>query len=232
MTPELFRKYAALVIDTVEGGYYHPDMMKDGRVKPDPRYNESGETIFGIDRKNAPQDVLNNPAGIKLWEKIDNAGAAKKWAWNYKGGAEYNTLRDLAAQSIYPAFLRMFEKYLTPGSRKVVERDAALMFHFVYAVWNGEGWFQTFARGFNKKVDSGASISDLREYVEKQRTGSKNSLIKQGGAKIATLFKTIDKKIDTVKAAGTAHPAALFFLGLVVVLTIIYFYNNKQTQTI
>jgi hypothetical protein len=44
-----FDKITSLVIDKLEGGYYHPNMLIDGRVK-DIRYSGSGETMFGIDR--------------------------------------------------------------------------------------------------------------------------------------------------------------------------------------
>ena len=39
-----------MIIDKLEGGYYHPDMLEDGRIK-DSRYSASGETMMGIDRK-------------------------------------------------------------------------------------------------------------------------------------------------------------------------------------
>jgi hypothetical protein len=39
-----------IIIEKLEGGYYHPDMLTDGRIK-DGRYGGSGETMFGIDRK-------------------------------------------------------------------------------------------------------------------------------------------------------------------------------------
>ena len=73
-----FKQITNMVIDSLEGGYYHPDMLKDGRVK-DARYGASGETMFGIDRLAGNSD--KTPQGKAFWKIMDDAGARKNWKW-------------------------------------------------------------------------------------------------------------------------------------------------------
>ena len=46
-----FKQSVNKVIDTLEGGYYHPNMVKDGRLKSSYKMGNSGETMMGMDRK-------------------------------------------------------------------------------------------------------------------------------------------------------------------------------------
>lgn len=183
----------AAVIDKLEGGYYHPDMLKDGRIK-DTRYGASGETMMGIDRV-AGGKLNETPAGIEFWKLIDEAGARTNWSWNYKGGELEPKLRELAGQIIKPHFEKLVSTYLTPKSKELVYSDGRLLFHFIYATWNGSGWFQKFATDINDAVASG--ITDPTQLVqvalnsrtkEGLKPGSRpNSLVAQGGEKIAKL---------------------------------------------
>jgi hypothetical protein len=78
-----FKEVATSVIANLEGGYYHPNMLKDGRVK-DGRYGTSGETMFGIDRKNGTDYQKASPvAWNQFFGELDKANAADKWRWNY-----------------------------------------------------------------------------------------------------------------------------------------------------
>src|SRR2546427_74931 len=139
----LYNQMSGLVIDKLEGGYFHPNMLLDGRVK-DQRYKDSGETMFGIDRK-AGGAINNTDAGKKFWVVIDAADAKNKWKWNYKGGALEPQLRSLASDVMYPEYNKYATSYLTPQSRNLIEKDGGLLFHFIYGTWNGPGWFQKFA---------------------------------------------------------------------------------------
>ena len=85
----------ALIINNLEGGYYHPNMLQDGRVT-DQRYASSGETMFGIDRKNAPPVVQATPEWAQFWGLIDGADAKDNWTWNYMGGDLAPQLEQLA----------------------------------------------------------------------------------------------------------------------------------------
>jgi hypothetical protein len=190
-----FSKVVSEVIDKLEGGYYHPDMLKDGRVR-DSRYGSSGETMFGIDRK-AGGAINTTPEGLEFWKLIDAQNARSSWKWGYKGGDLAPKLKDLVGKMIKRNFDSYANKYLDPKSREIVNKDPRLLFNFVYSVWNGPGWFKKFAEDFNKKVRAG--VTDPEELVKvtvDSRTkegltsgSSANSLIKQGGEKMASLYK-------------------------------------------
>jgi hypothetical protein len=190
-----FEKLTSLVIDKLEGGYYHPNMLIDGRVK-DNRYSGSGETMFGIDRlKGGSINTTQN--GIKFWNLIDKAGAANKWTWNYFGGSLKPALQKLAAGMILALYNTYTKLYLkSPALIKIIENDDRLLFNFIYATWNGAGWFKKFATDvFNAYKNGVTNPNELYKVVIRSRTneglkkGSQpNSLIAQGGEKIAKLF--------------------------------------------
>lgn len=198
-----FRDITNLVIDKLEGGYYHPDMLTDGRVK-DPRYGSSGETMFGIDRKNGG-NINTSQDGKAFWKAIDDANARSEWSWNYMGGSLNSKLKELAGNAMYTVYLDYSNRYLSKEARQVVDSDPRLVFHFAYAGWNGSGWFQKFAKPINEAVASGIKNSNkLVEIAMKSRIESGNSLIKQGGQKISTFIETIKPKFKFGKVATGA----------------------------
>jgi hypothetical protein len=236
---EKFLDTVTLVIDNLEGGYYHPQMLKDGRVK-DTRYSSSGETMFGIDRK-AGGSINTTPAGKEFWGVIDNAGASKSWKWNYKGGNLGGKLKELAAKIIYPEYIRMSNRYLSPEARKIVDSDRRLLFNFIYATWNGEGWFERFAKPINAAVKNGVTDVDaLTKIAVERRTSSTNSLIAQGGRKISDLLGLIKSEIksdvkqvaDSVSAGldVARRSPALLIMGTTLILGSIYFYYKYKQQ--
>lgn len=175
------------VIDNLEGGYYHPDMLKDGRVNDD-RYGNSGETMMGIDRK-AGGAINTTPEGIKFWDLIDSANARSEWKWGYRGGSLEPQLRELAGKMIKRYYDTYATKYLSGPALKIVNENPKLLFNFVYSVWNGPGWFDKFADEINKAVNSGITDPEkLATLAINRRTNSGNSLIAQGGKKIAKLL--------------------------------------------
>lgn len=190
MDNNTFSNTVGLIIDNLEGGYYHPLMLKDGRVK-DQRYSKSGETMFGIDRK-AGGAINDTSAGKQFWNLIDRADAKNKWKWNYKGGELGGQLKELAAQVMLPQYESLSKKYLSPQAKSLVESDSRLLFNFVYASWNGPGWFKSFATKINDAVQKGITNQDqLTEIAVAARTQSQNSLISQGGNKIAELMERL-----------------------------------------
>lgn len=208
----------ATVIDKLEGGYWHPAMYLNGRLQEDGYYGKSGETMMGIDRY-AGGTLRDTPAGKQFWNLIDNAvppagipwiqpganyksinlstlsGAAQTWKWGYRGGPLEAQLRTLAGEMIYPTYVRNAKNYLTPQARALVEADGRILFNFVYACWNGPGWFQQFGKTINKAVESGITDTNQltliivnRRINEGYEAGSApNKLIAQGGRKIAKL---------------------------------------------
>lgn len=225
MADDKFTKVVGFVIDNLEGGYYHPNMLKDGRVK-DSRYSSSGETMFGIDRK-AGGAINDTAAGKQFWGLIDQANAANTWHWNYKGGSLAPQLKELAAEVIAPEFQRMSQKYLTPQALALVNQDDRLLFNFVYASWNGEGWFKRFAQPFNNAVAAGErNLDNLVKIAVQARTNSGNSLIAQGGNKIANIIDQLKGFGEEVLAdpIGTAKkkPAIVIVSVSMITISIIF----------
>lgn len=191
-----YQKVVNLIIDKIEGGYYHPDMLKDGRVK-DSRYANSGETMFGIDRKSGGS-LNTSEAGKKFWSVIDNAGARKSWKWNYKGGSLEPSLKNYAGDIMYNQYDKLANDYLTPEAKKIVDSDDRLLFNFIYATWNGSGWFKKFAEKFNELVSKGiTNTDDLVRRAISERVNSSNSLISQGGNKIKSFIYDLKNRTET-----------------------------------
>jgi hypothetical protein len=189
-----FDKVTEIVIVELEGGYFHPDMMADGRLKYNSLMASSGETYYGLDRKNGVS-LASNPAWGKFWAIIDNSGARKNWKWNHIDRPLESQLKPLAIQIMKPRYELYSAKYLSPQTKEKVSKNEKLTFHFSYAVWNGEGWFKKFASDMNKAVLEGKTDKQLEQVAIDSRTkeGLKsgslpNTLIKQTGEKIEDIF--------------------------------------------
>ena len=232
MNEALFDYVTGVVIDKLEGGYFHPDMRTNNPSKFG-AYHRSGETMFGLDRhaghslyystKRKTDDVLKNLKYIydgsyqyksadakEFWTTIDKANARKNWKWLYKGGDLYPKLRKLAGGILLPQYNYLANKYLSEKSREIVESDPRLLFHFIYACWNGSGWFQNFASKFNKAVASGVTNKNaLLDVAIKSRTQSGNSLIAQGGRKIDAFihdFKVPTNLSNSLNSSSSSSP--------------------------
>jgi peptidoglycan hydrolase-like protein with peptidoglycan-binding domain len=190
-----------LVIDKLEGGYYHPDMLNDGRVK-DRRYSGSGETMFGLDRRAGNNESTSE--GREFWAYIDSLNARSNWKWNYmaKDNPEVGSkLRVLAANYIKPFYGKNMKRFLSPEAAAIVNNYAPLTFNFIYATWNGEGWFERFAKPINKSIESGnIDPKSLNDLVNQVRAGSGSSLISQGAPKVASITNALSQK-DTSSMA-------------------------------
>jgi len=187
-----FEKVTNQIIDQLEGGYYHPDMLKDGRVK-DSRYRNSGETMFGIDRKAGGSLENDSSAGKEFWRLIDAQNARKNWKHEYMlkdNPALSKKLRKLVSQIMEPLFIQN-QKKLSPEARKLVNSDPRLYYNFAYATWNGPGWFQRFANQFNEEVKKGKDTNELVKFVIDQRKNWPNSLIAQTGRKMEKILAGI-----------------------------------------
>jgi len=214
-----YARIVAFIIDNLEGGYYHPDMLNDGRVK-DSRYGASGETMFGIDRLNGGT-INTTEAGRKFWGIIDGAGARKTWKWNYKGGSYGPKLKALVAEMMYPQYEKLSERYLSEKSKKIIEKDNRLFFNYVYSTWNGSGWFKKFAEQFNEAVESGiTNRNKLVDVAVEMRTDNANSLIRQGGAKIEKLMSEVPK-------AGSGKKAAIITAIIILTAAAVYIMYKK-----
>ena len=219
-----FDKVVTLVIDSLEGGYYHPDMLKDGRVK-DSRYSNSGETMFGIDRKKGGT-INDTPSGKAFWTAIDSANAKTKWNWNYMGGTLAPQLKENASGMIQPQYEAFSKRYLSAKTKQLVESDDRLLFNFIYATWNGQGWFRKFAKDMNKAIDSGITdLNKLTQVALDSRTkegleaGSKpNSLISQGGQKIAVVFEKMKEYTTATVQKAKENPIPTVMITVVLII--------------
>lgn len=255
MNEALFNYVTGVVIDKLEGGYFHPDMRTNNPAKFG-AYHRSGETMFGLDRHaghslyySTPRktdDVLANlkyiyngsysfktPEAKEFWTTIDKANARRNWAWLYRGGDKYTKLRELASKIMFPQFSYLEKKYLSEKSREIVESDPRILFHFIYATWNGSGWFKKFADKFNKAVANGVTNKDkLLDVALKSRTESGNDLIAKGGRKIEAFVK--DLKVPnnlatqpTSVSGGYLKNGILIGLGLLAGWVLWRKYKNK-----
>jgi hypothetical protein len=190
--PSDFGKAVDKIIDNFEGGYYHPDMLKDGRVK-DSRYGGSGETMFGMDRQAGKQELTS--AGKEFWSIIDKENARSNWKYNYMlkdNPTLAGRLKGLIVQIMEPLFNQYMQKYLTPESREIVKNNPKLFFNFAYATYNGPGWFDKFAKIINNEVANGNTNPDsLADIDIMNRKNSGNSLIAQGARKLDKLGDTL-----------------------------------------
>ena len=217
-----FLDVTKLVIQKLEGGYFHPDMRTNNPAKFG-AYHRSGETMYGLDRwaghdlyyktprkaKSVIADLhyiysnayeYKRPEAREFWQTIDKANARKNWPWLYMGGKYEPRLKELAAKILLPQFNKLADRYLTEESQKLIVKDPRLLFHFIYAVWNGSGWFQRFANAFNKEVKAGKRGNALFNAALNSRTQSSNELIRKGGNKIKGFINTIDLPKPTAEA--------------------------------
>jgi hypothetical protein len=201
-TPKVdFNTLATTIINKLEGGYYHPNMLRDGRIR-DSRYGASGETLYGMDRKHG-KDFTNSPEGIKFWELIDRLDAKNKWEWNSMGGQYEGELKKLAINMIRPKYNEFLNRYVKDKNIiDLINSNAGICINFIYAVWNGEKYFKEMAniivRDYNNNIkDPNVLVSNLLKY----RKSNTSSLIRQGGARLENIIN--DNNYANVQSAGS-----------------------------
>lgn len=187
------RDMIVLIIDKIEGGYYHP-IMKERNPSKYAVMGKSGETMFGMDREHGRQEEISS-AGKEFWRLIDAEDAKNNWKHEYvlnDNPALRNKLIDLSVDIQYPQFLSLSDRYLNDDARALVMSDPKLKINFLYATYNGSGWFQKFARKFNQKVDEGVrDMKELQDYAIQIRNESSNSLIRRTGQKMEDVFNSM-----------------------------------------
>jgi len=92
---------------------------------------------------------------------------------------------------MYQWFNHLAAKYLFGDSIDKIAADDRLVIHFSYASWNGEGWFQKYAKALNaakgtKEQIFQEAIKARTEAVNK--SGSPNKAIRQQGVNMMNLF--------------------------------------------
>ena len=208
-----FREVCYAVIDNLEGGYYHPNMLKDGRVKDSlgymaginpktgqkiPGITPSGETMYGLDRANGGNAVSSCSACQQFWNLIASKGGPNSWKWNYIPPDPLKTqLIDLATQIIEPLFNQSMNSYVPEKEiQDIIKSDGRLYFNFVYAQWNGPGWFKGWAKEIRTAYKNGTKDPEtlatlfVRRRIDNTgivKNKSNNVLIATSGTKISKL---------------------------------------------
>lgn len=150
-----FYKYVELIIDNLEGGYYHPKFLNNAGVSEQTKevYSKSGETMYGMDRV-AGAGLFKDGAGKEFWDLIDANKA--NWEWFYQPPASSDLakkLKKLVAEIQYKNFCNLADQFLKDQkTRKIVESSPKLMVHFFYGCWNGAGFFQNYAKKITEAV--------------------------------------------------------------------------------
>jgi len=196
------QKFTALtrvVIDNFEGGYYHPNMLKNFKPSDQAKLRFSGETMFGLDRKAGAQ-LAKYPEWAAFWKAADEGKKLEPSAWKYnaKNVPNAGALKEMAGAIMFKWFNELARKYILVGSMDEIVNDDRLIIHFSYASWNGEGWFKRYAEALNKAIAkfSGDKEAIFQEAI-KARTmavnkfGLPNKVIRQQGANMMALFKRL-----------------------------------------
>lgn len=167
-----FTKAVRGIIDNIEGSYVDPSQLTNKREKR--AFRKSGETMYGIDRKTGGS-INTTEKGKEFWALIDadKKKNPEKWTRYYDGGELKRPLQDLAAEIMKPQFEKLFNTYLSPEAQQVVKSDPRLLFHFIYATWNGAGWFRKFANSFELQLKNGTT--DTNALFNKAIEDRKNS---------------------------------------------------------
>lgn len=193
LSEKQFVSMTNIVIDNFEGGYYHPNMKRGFNTRSQKMLGDSGETLFGLDRKHGSQ-LAKYPEWKEFWNIVDKDKVNNKhlWRYNYRAGKLELILKELAAKIMYKWFNYLAGKYILISSMDEIANDDRLIIHFSYASWNGEGWFKRYATALNNAIQKYEGNKDLifKEAI-KARTESSNAVIRQQGANMMALFKKL-----------------------------------------
>lgn len=181
-----------IVIPYFESGYYHPDMAKNYSAKDQAILKDSGETMFGEDRK-AGKQLAVYPEWKQFWDMIDadRAKNPKLWKHYYMGGAINAPLKELCSKIMYQWFNYLAAKYLKGDAIDKIVADDRLLVHFSYASWNGEGWFERFAKALNKATGTREEI--FKTAID-ARLNAPAKAIRNAGVKMLEVFKKLKMK--------------------------------------
>ena len=176
-----FETMTKIVIDNFEGGYYNPAWHYK------PAMGRSGETMFGMDRVHGAGLFKSGP-GKRFWEIIDKNKSKEVWKHYYTGGPIKDDLIKLVAMIMEEAYNVNSNMYLSPAAREIVNSNNGLMFHFLYACWNGPGFFKRFANIINKAVEDGIeSPQKLLSIAINSRLDG--GVTRKSGEKMLKIFK-------------------------------------------
>lgn len=224
-------KIVNLIIDNIEGGYYHPDMQS--KLKGGEAMGISGETMFGIDRKNgAPQFTTKTPEAVAFWQLVDANYGTHHGDTSYYGDKADGTkkvaapvganLRRYVKAMILDAY-DDYDKYLSDGAKKIVENDPRLFMQFLYAVWNGPGNFQKFADVLNAAYSNGERSAQAFWNLVQEARRAKGGLFADGAA-------ILERIKHQLPESGSGSGGIWWLLGAMLVVGIYKLSNSKQRK--
>jgi len=189
------------VIANLEGGYADPRKVEAAGLDPKRLGRNSGETMFGIDRKNFTNPI-DKASFNEFWKLIDE----NKATWPATRSIGFipqdplkTTLVNLVVKIMEVEFNQNVKTYISNAElEKVIRSDGRLLFNFIYATWNGPGYFQEFSKEIAKTYASGKKTSEelLKRFIELRLNtriiypntdNNSFALMNQGGRKIANL---------------------------------------------
>lgn len=175
-----FKKYFDLIVDKLEGGYYNPDWHYSSAM------GDSGETLYGLDRKHGGK--LNETLeGLEFWKIVDENKNKSSWTYNYKpSGSMGEKLKNLASKILENHYNKLSDKYLNYDTKKIVDSDGPLKGHFIYAAWNGSGFFKNFAEDINNALSNG--VKDPQKLRKIAMQSRRNSRVSRSADKVGKLF--------------------------------------------
>lgn len=230
-----------LVIDNLEGGYYHPDMYTANPsmfARAAAEYQRSGETMYGLDRKNgAPGVTTATEGGVKFWNLIDKYYTkhhADTSYWNDKADGKKADipasvgvqLKKYATDIIQYLFNKNLQ-YFSEPVKQIVLNDPGLLLQFFYATYNGSGNFKNWATVLNNAYNSG--IKDVNKYwdlVQAERRKKSSAVFTQGANILDRLRPQVQGR--TVSNSGNG----LLFGALAVggALLLLFFGKKKSKK--
>ena len=72
---------------------------------------------------------------------------------------------------------------------KVVESDPRLKYHFIYATWNGQGFFKKFADKLNNRIENQNILSPSKLFKLSMQD-RRDSAVAKSAPKIEKLFQS------------------------------------------
>lgn len=188
VSKETFVRLTGLVIDNLEGGYYHPRMKAKMSEADQKIMGDSGETMFGLDRKHGIQ-LSVYPEWNLFWATVDKA-QPPYWKHYFRGGDKEKELNKLASEIMYKWFCHLSTKYINEKGQQAIAQDERLMIHFSYASWNGEKWFERFSKILNGAVKSYPNDKNkIWETCISARTNSSNAVIRRQAKNMLNLIQ-------------------------------------------
>jgi hypothetical protein len=152
------------VIDYLEGSYCSGGINCGS--------TDSGETLWGLDRKNHKGSLDND-----FWLLVDNVkNKQKKWNSSYPKPNDYPNLFNEYAKIIKIDYDNFTKSYITNNDiLTLIQNDGRLQFNMIYAVFNGAGWFKGFYKLLENAYNSGKKTSDqlLEVFVNERVAGGK-----------------------------------------------------------